>query len=199
MEGVDGRAIGGRRVPVAAPDAAARAAGELAGGRRRAVEDPRDVRERDREDVVQDEREPLGRRELLEDDEQRGADGVGGDRLALGVGRRARGCGDDRVGEPAGVQLLLAPAAARVEHAQADARDDRRQPAAHVLDLAGVRAVDADPRLLEGVVGLGARAEDPGGHGVQVGSVLFEWVHVRSCHIVANRWVNQMTRAKPAM
>jgi hypothetical protein len=36
---------------------------------RRAVKDLGDVLERDGEEVMQDEREPLGRRELLEDDE----------------------------------------------------------------------------------------------------------------------------------
>jgi len=34
---------------------------------------------------------------------------------------------------------------------------------------------------------------------VEVGAVLCEGVHVRSCHIVAIRWFSQMTHADPAM
>ena len=50
--------------------------------------------------------------------------------------------------------------------------------AADVLHLAGVGAVDADPRLLQRVVGLGPRAEDPRRHGVQVRAVRLEFVHL---------------------
>ena len=71
---------------VLALDAAARAAGELAGRRRGAVEDPRDLVEGHGEHVVQHEREPLGRAQRLEHDEQREADRVGQQRLVLGVG-----------------------------------------------------------------------------------------------------------------
>jgi len=60
--------VGARR---AAPDAAAGAAGELACRLGRAVEKRRDLVERDREEVVEDERHPLARREGLEHDEQR--------------------------------------------------------------------------------------------------------------------------------
>src|SRR5439155_16313450 len=55
--------IGARR---AAPDAAAGAAGELACRLGRAVEKRRDLVERDGEEVVENERHPLARREGLE-------------------------------------------------------------------------------------------------------------------------------------
>jgi hypothetical protein len=50
----------------------------------RAVQDGADLVERDREDVVEDVGEPL-RRQRLEHDEQRQADGVGEQRLVLRV------------------------------------------------------------------------------------------------------------------
>jgi hypothetical protein len=170
------RGIGDPRIRVAALDAA-RAAGELARGRRRAVEDLGDLHEPDREKIVQHEREPLGRVELLKDDEQRAADGVGGERFALGVGRPVIGAPDDRVGEPAGVQRLLSGDAG-ARRASSDTPARRRSSVSRPCRprrrcLRG----DAKPRLLEGVVGLRGRTEDPGGHGVQVGSVGFEGVH----------------------
>jgi hypothetical protein len=39
------------------------------------------------------------------------------------------------------------------------ARDDRRQPAAEVVDLAGVHAAEPQPGVLDGVFGLAERAE----------------------------------------
>ena len=57
---------------------------------------------------------------------------------------------------------------ARVEHRQAHARDDRRQPAAQVLDVARVGAVEPQPRLLQRVVGLRLRAQHARGDRVQM-------------------------------
>ena len=131
-----------------------------------------------REDVVEHERQALGRLERLEHDEQGGADRVGGERLALRVRGGVVGERDDRVGQPARLERGLAAALAGVEHRQAHAGGDRRQPRAHVLYVARVRALEADPRLLEGVVGLGARAQDPRRHGEQVRSVSLEFVHL---------------------
>ena len=49
------------------------------------ADDGRDVIERDREHVVQDEGEPLGGRQRVQDHQQRGTDGVGQQRLLFGV------------------------------------------------------------------------------------------------------------------
>jgi hypothetical protein len=104
---------------------------------------------------VEHEAQPLGGLQRLQHDEQRGPDRVGGQRLALRVGRAVVRARDHGIGQPPGLQRLLAAALARVEHRQADARHDRREPAADVLDAVGAGAVDAQPRLLERVVGLG--------------------------------------------
>ena len=61
------------------------AAGELAGRLRRTVDDGSDLVERHGEQVVQHERQPFGRCQGLEHDEQREADGVGQQGLVLGV------------------------------------------------------------------------------------------------------------------
>ena len=73
-----------------------------------------------------------------------------------------------------GLEGRLAPRPARPEHVEADPPDDRRQPGPQVLDLAGVGAAQADPRLLDGVVGLADRAEHPECHAAQVGAVGLE-------------------------
>ena len=66
---------------------------------------------------------------------------------------------------------LLTPRVARTQHVQAHPGDDRGQPAAEVIDAAGVRPAQAQPGFLDGVVGLGERAEHPVGHRPQVGPV----------------------------
>jgi hypothetical protein len=55
-------------------DPPAGATGRLAGRGGRAPDDGRDVLERDGEDVVQDEGEPFGGRQRVQDDQQRGTD-----------------------------------------------------------------------------------------------------------------------------
>jgi len=71
-------------------------------------------------------------------------------------------------------ERLFALRFARPQHVEADARDDRGQPAAQVVDAGGIRAAEPQPRFLHGIVHLGRRAEHPVGHGAQVGAVLFE-------------------------
>ena len=68
--------------------------------------------------------------------------------------------GDDRLGQPA-VDELLAARLARAQHVEADAADDRGQPGADVVDFRGVGTAQPQPRLLNGVVGLGHRPEHP--------------------------------------
>jgi hypothetical protein len=114
-EGVDDLALGvevGVGNPVLALDAAASAAGELARRLGWAIDDWRDLIERHREHVVQDERAPLGRVQRLQDHEQRQADGVGQQRLVLGVG--AVGAVDDRL-RHAHIEGFLAPRSARAQ------------------------------------------------------------------------------------
>jgi hypothetical protein len=127
---------------------------------------------------VQHEGQAFGGLQRLQHDQQRRPDRVRGQRLPLRVRRGVVSARDHRIGQPPGLQRLLAAALARVEHRQAHARDDRRQPAADVVDVARVGAIDAQPRLLQRVVGLGARAENPRGHGVQVRAVCLEGVHL---------------------
>jgi hypothetical protein len=76
-------------------DSTPRPAGQLLGRIRRASQDGSDLVERDGEHVVQHEGESLGRRQLLEHDEQGQPDGVGQHGLLLGVG--ALGRRDDRI------------------------------------------------------------------------------------------------------
>jgi uncharacterized protein YjbJ (UPF0337 family) len=78
--------------------------GQLARRLGRAVDDRRDLVEGHREDVVEHEREALGRAERVEHDEQCDADRVGQQRLVLGVGPVRRV--DDGVGHVRRVALL---------------------------------------------------------------------------------------------
>ena len=103
--------------------------------------------------------------------QQREPDRVGQQRFVLRVG--TVGAAHDRVGHVR-VQRLLAPRAARAQHVQAHPGDDRRQPTAQVLDAAGVGAAQPQPGLLDGVLGLGQRAEHPVGHRPQMRAVRLE-------------------------
>jgi hypothetical protein len=71
---------------------------------------------------------------------------------------------------------LLAPWLARLQHIQGHLRDGRRQPAAQVLDIAGVGAAEPEPGFLNGILGFAQRAEDPDRRRPQAGSVLLESV-----------------------
>ena len=79
------------------PNAPARTGSELARRTGFAVDDRTDLVERDAEHVMQDEREPLGGRERVEDDHQRHPDAVGEQRLVLGIARAVLEQGDDRL------------------------------------------------------------------------------------------------------
>ncbi len=132
----------------------------------RARHDRRDLVERHPEQIVEHEGQPLGRLELVEDDQQGEADRVGEHQLLFGVG------GSGAFG--AQIQRLLVARRARAQHVEADAPDDRGQPAARVRDVARIGAVEAQPRLLEGVVGLGERAEHAIRDPPQVAAMLLE-------------------------
>jgi hypothetical protein len=132
-----------------------------------------DLLERQLEHVVEHERQPLRRRQGVEHDQQGQADGVGQQRLLVGLEGSHRA--DDGIGD-VDAEGLLAPGVARAQHVQADAGDDRGQPAAEVLDPARVRPADTQPGVLDGVVRLGERAQHPVGHRPQMGTVLLETV-----------------------
>jgi hypothetical protein len=110
---------------------------------------------------VQDEREPLRRGQRLEHYEQRQPHRVGQERLVLGVGAVERI--DDRVGDTYVIQRVLASCLARAQHVERHARHHGRQPSGEVLDLAGVGAAEAQPGILDRVLGLAQRAEHPVG------------------------------------
>ena len=137
----------------------------------RATDDRGDLVERHGEHVVQHERDAFGGRQRIEHDEQREPDRIAQQGLLLGI--HARLGAHDRV-RHVGLEGRLAPRPARPQHVEADPPDDRRQPGPQVLDLAGVRAAQADPRLLDGVVGLAHRAEHAECHAAQVGAVGLE-------------------------
>jgi hypothetical protein len=152
-------------------DSPSRAAGELARGLGRALDNRCDLVERDGEHVVQDEGQPFGRGQRLEHDQEREADRVGEQRLVLGIG--AVGGVDDRVGNMH-LERLLASRSARTEHVQRHPGDDRRQPGAEVLDLARVGSAEPQPGVLDGVVGLRERAEHAVGDRAEMRPLLLE-------------------------
>ena len=152
-------------------DASTGPARELSGRRRRPADDGRDVVERQREHVVEDEGDAFGGRQGVEDDEQGEPDRIAEQRLLLGIEAVLRA--HDRIREMR-LQRRLAPRPARSQHVEADATDDRRQPGAQVLDLGRVGAAQADPGFLDGVVGLAHGAEHPEGDAAQVGAVGLE-------------------------
>ena len=164
-EGVDDRGVGGGQVlaRLGFAEPAPRPARELPGCHLRAAEDASDRVERQVEDVLEHVGEPLGGGERVEDDGHRLADRVGELRLVLG-GRRPV----DEVGLVG--PGLLATRRTAAEHVQADPRHHGGQPAGEVLDLLAplsgpcVGADQADPGLLDGVVGGGVAAEHPQRH-----------------------------------
>jgi hypothetical protein len=154
-----------------AADATPGAAGELAGRLCRAFQYQRDLLERHVEHVVQHIRQSLGWAERLHYDLQRAPDPVGEQRLVLGV--RVLGRGDDRFWDVP-PERLLTSAPTRADHVQGHARDDRRQPRAKILDLAGVRSGQSQPSFLDGIVRLRERAKYPVGHRPQMATVFLK-------------------------
>ena len=152
-------------------DAAAGAAGELARRLGRAVDDRRDLVEGHGEDVVQDEREPLGRRQRLEHDEQRQADRVRQQRLVLRVVPSARSTIGSGMRTPSGSSRRTLRE--RSMFSETRATTVVSQPPRFSI-CARVGAAQPQPGFLDGVVRLAQRAEHPVGHRPQAGSVLLE-------------------------
>ena len=116
---------------------------------------------------MQHEGKPLGRRQGLQHHQKRGADGIGHFRIAP-VRIVSEGFRNMRP------HRLLAPRFARAQHVEADAGDDRGQPAAEVFDRAGVGTAQPQPGLLHGIVDLAGRAQHAVGHCPQAGPVGLE-------------------------
>ncbi len=117
---------------VRASDPAPGAAGELASRWDGALEDRRDLLKRYAEHVVKHECQALCRRKSLEHHDQCQPYGIGDQHLAFWIAVVVHR--HDRLGKPPGDEIL-APGLAGTQHVEADTADDRRQPAAHVLDL----------------------------------------------------------------
>ncbi|SLH03084.1 Uncharacterised protein [Mycobacteroides abscessus subsp. abscessus] len=81
-----------------------------------------------------------------------------------------------RVRQMLGLEGLLVAGLAGAQHIQADPAHHGGQPAAEIIDIAGIGAGQPQPRLLHGIVGIGERAEHPVGDRPQMGAVLFETV-----------------------
>jgi hypothetical protein len=152
-------------------DPAPGAAGQLPDRRRGSARQARDVLERQVEHVVQDERQPLGRAQGVEHDQQGQADRVGQQRLELRLQLVVRA--DQGVGQ-AHAEGFFPPYVPRAQHVQADPGHDRGEPPAQVLHLVPAGPAQPQPGVLHGVVGLGERAQHPVGDCPQVAPVLFE-------------------------
>lgn len=118
---------------------------------------------------MEHEREPFGRRERLEHDQQRDADGLGQEGVALGTGRVAARAEPrrERLGQPR-PGVGLAPRAAAAEKVEADPAEGNGEPAAKVIGPSRVTSIEADPCLLDGILGLGHRAEHAVAHGSEM-------------------------------
>jgi hypothetical protein len=89
---------------------------------------------------------------------------------------------------------------ARLKCVQAHPGDDRREPAAEILDPIDSCAADAQPRILNRFIGFRERAQHPIGHGSEVRSMLLEafgkpvaFIHGRSLvHLI---WMTVGTRS----
>jgi hypothetical protein len=154
-----------------------RAEEQLAARRRGTADDLGHFREGVAEDVVEDERDALGRGHRLEHDEEGHVDRlvegdpvgrVGGD--VVGPCAGPLGGFGERFGDPF-AHVALPTGADRAEQVEADAAGDRGQPGAGgcdgVLLLPG-HGVPAGVGLLHGVLGLGQGAHEPVGEVDQV-------------------------------
>jgi hypothetical protein len=72
--------------------------------------------------------------------------------------------------------MHLTPLATCAQLVEADPGDHRGQPGAHVLDRGRVGATHPQPGVLEGVVGIGGRAEHSVRDRAQLRAVLLEHV-----------------------
>jgi len=131
---------------------------------------------------VQDEREPLGRSQRVEHDQQREPHRV----REHGLVFRPILDRDDGLWQR---DVILAARAARAKHVEGDARDHGGQPGGEVVDRRGVGAGQPQPRLLDGVLGLAGGAEHPVGDRMKVLPLSLELLGlpVASAHVTSPR------------
>ena len=137
-------------------DAAARAAGELAGGFGSAADDFGNFVEGGAEEIVKDERKALGGIEAVENDEQSEADGIGHDGFLFGIDFFRDYGYRRRIGGRSG-ERFFAARIARAEHIETDACDDGGQPAAEIVDGGGVGTAETQPGFLHRIIGFAGR------------------------------------------
>jgi hypothetical protein len=170
-------------------DATAGCGGQLSAGRRGTADDAGHLGEGVAEDVVEDERDALGRGHRVEHDEEGHADRlIQGDPVGRVHGGTARPPGGplrtfgQRLGDPF-AHVGLSPDPGRAEQVEADAAGDRRQPGAGgcdgVLMLPG-HGVPADIGLLNGILHLGHGAEKPVGEIDQLTPLAHDRVQARA-------------------
>ena len=144
---------------------------------------------------MQHEGKPLGRRQALQHHQKRGADGIGHFHIAPKriVSDRFRNMRPHR---------LLAPRFARAQHVEADAGDNRGQPATEVFDRARIGTAQPQPGLLHGIVDLAGRAQHAVGHRPQAGSIGLELfgqklflVHRSHSHVAFRHGYDERNRA----
>ena len=99
---------------------------------------------------MEHEREPLRWRERVEHNQEGEADRVGEYGFVLGL---RHGIGADQGIGNVAVECLLPSHVPSSQHVQAYPGNNRREPAAEVLDLARVGPADAQPSVLDGIVG----------------------------------------------
>jgi hypothetical protein len=105
---------------------------------------------------VEHERDPLGGREKVQHDEERRTDGLRDHGFVLGSGQVDGGGRGVRGLHAGGV---LGPRTPGPQPIEADAGGDGREPPAEVVDGSGIGPADAEPRLLDGVIGVLVRPE----------------------------------------
>jgi hypothetical protein len=147
---------------------------ELSRRHRRATDDRRNLIERDIEQVMQHECDPLRRREGFEHHQHRIAKRVREQLLAL----RIVGPGH---GFHRGIDRDFASRLACAKHVETDAGNDRREPAGEVVDAAGTGAHESEKGLLDRILGLGRRAEYPAGNRPEVAPMGFEALRRSFC------------------
>ncbi len=173
VDDLPGRCVRGRRRR-AQPDPSAGPAGQHLRRPSAPAQDRGDRVERDLEHVVEHERDPFGWSEGIHDDVQRNADGVREQGFFLGIDPGGPG-GLRREHSERDLERLLGPHSAPAERVQADPAGHCGEPAAQVLEAAGTGPRQSQPRLLDGVVRVGVRAEHAERDRVEIGALGLEF------------------------
>jgi hypothetical protein len=147
----------GLRLGACTLDSPAPTARELSRRHRRAADDRCNLIERDIEHVMQHECDPLRRRQGLEHNQHRNADGIRDQLSALQIVGRGESL-------HFGIDRDFTPRLPSAEHVDADARNDCREPAGKIVNAACAGTHNPKKALLHRVIGLGLRTEHPVGN-----------------------------------